>query len=114
MVKNWGASEEPGDGGFCPCAFSFLRSVMVGYVHTTTLPNTLQSRHRIRRRCTNTREIVLRTRPTAWTLPSQFIPTQSFLLSSHKETNWRSWSPQYLGLTTSIGLFDLDYQKDAR
>jgi len=30
MVKNWGASDEPGDGGFCPCAFSFLRDVIVG------------------------------------------------------------------------------------
>lgn len=49
MVKNWGASHEPGDGGFCPCTFSFIRAVMVGYVHMPPYPPT----HPLHRTCGN-------------------------------------------------------------
>jgi len=40
MVKNWGASDEPGDGGACPCTFSFLRTVLVG---TPNAPNRMDA-----------------------------------------------------------------------
>jgi hypothetical protein len=41
------------------------------------------------RQCTDA-QVVPQMLPTAWTPPSQLIPTQSFLLSSHRESN-RRW-----------------------
>jgi len=45
MVKNWGASDESGDGGFCPCTFSFKRDVLVGSPNASNQMDATVSAH---------------------------------------------------------------------